>query len=69
MIGTVKRLVRDRGFGFITTGDNEFFFHRSAVVDAFFEDLTEGTPVLFEPGQSTKGPRAEQVRIQPPLNH
>ena len=34
--GTIKRLVRDRGFGFIRDdGGQEWFFHRSAVQGSF----------------------------------
>ena len=31
MTGTIKRLVSDKGFGFIAAGDGtEYFFHQSA---------------------------------------
>ena len=34
--GTIKRLVRDRGFGFIRDdGGQEWFFHRSSVQGSF----------------------------------
>ena len=34
MNGTIKRLVSDKGFGFIAASDgNEYFFHRSACAD------------------------------------
>jgi cold shock protein len=61
--GTIKRLVRDRGFGFIRDdGGQEWFFHRSAVKDVTFEQLNEGQRVGFEEEGSTKGPRATNVR-------
>lgn len=61
--GTIKRLVRDRGFGFIRDdGGQEFFFHRSAVRDVAFEQLNEGQRVLFEEEPSGKGPRANNIR-------
>ncbi|MFB3853400.1 MAG: cold-shock protein [Vicinamibacterales bacterium] len=61
--GTIKRLVRDRGFGFIRDdGGQEFFFHRSAVKDVPFEQLNEGQRVLFEEEPSGKGPRASNIR-------
>jgi len=61
--GTIKRLVRDRGFGFIRDdGGQEFFFHRSAVRDVPFEQLNEGQRVLFEEEPSGKGPRASNIR-------
>ena len=51
--GTIKRLVRDRGFGFIRDdGGQEWFFHRSAVESGGFEQLNEGqraSSVQFTP--------------------
>jgi cold shock protein len=64
MNGTIKRLVSDKGFGFIAAGDgNEYFFHQSACRDMRFDDLREGQSVTFERGQGPKGPRAENVRL------
>jgi CspA family cold shock protein len=61
--GTIKRLVRDRGFGFIRDeGGQEWFFHRSAVSDGTFDQLSEGQRVSFEEEPSPKGPRAADVR-------
>ncbi len=61
--GTIKRLVRDRGFGFIRDDvGQEWFFHRSAVRDGSFEQLNEGQRVAFEEEPSQKGPRAANVR-------
>jgi CspA family cold shock protein len=61
--GTIKRLVRDRGFGFIRDdGGQEFFFHRSAVRDVAFEQLNEGQRVSFDEEPSAKGPRANNIR-------
>jgi CspA family cold shock protein len=61
MNGTVKRVVRDKGFGFVASdrGD-EYFFHRSSCAN--FDDLREGQAVTFDAGQGPKGPRAENVR-------
>ncbi len=64
MNGTIKRLVSEKGFGFIEASDgNEYFFHNSAVNQARFDDLREGQAVTFEKGQGPKGPRAENVRV------
>jgi len=63
MTGTIKRLVSDKGFGFVAAGDgNEYFFHQSACNGVQFDDLQEGQAVTFERGQGPKGPRAEDVR-------
>ena len=64
MSGTIKRLVSDKGFGFIAAGDgNEYFFHQSACVDASFDSLREGQAVTFDAAQGAKGPRGENVRL------
>jgi CspA family cold shock protein len=63
--GTIKRLVRDRGFGFIRDdGGQEWFFHRSSVNGGSFEELNEGERVSFDEEQSTKGPRAGNIRSE-----
>jgi len=64
MNGTIKRLVSDKGFGFILADDgNEYFFHNSACAGTRFDALREGQAVTFERGQGPKGPRGENVRV------
>lgn len=64
MNGTVKRLVSDKGFGFVQAEDGtEYFFHQSACTDVRFDDLREGQALTFQQGQGPKGPRAENIRI------
>jgi CspA family cold shock protein len=47
--GTIKKLVSDRGFGFISQSDgSEIFFHRSKVTGGSFDSLTEGQKVSYE---------------------
>ena len=63
--GTIKRLVRDRGFGFIRDdGGQEWFFHRSSVKAGSFEQLNEGQRVSFDEEPSAKGPRAGNIRSE-----
>ncbi len=63
--GTIKRLVRDRGFGFIRDeGGQEWFFHRDSVTAGNFESLNEGQRVSFDEEPSAKGPRAGNVRSE-----
>ena len=63
--GTIKRLVRDRGFGFIRDdGGQEWFFHRSSVKAGSFEALNEGQRVSFDEEPSSKGPRAGNIRSE-----
>ena len=46
MSGTIKKLVAERGFGFITAEDgNDYFFHRSGTID--FDRLDTGAKVSF----------------------
>ena len=41
--GTIKKIVADRGFGFISAEDGkEYFFHRSAVAN--FDSWRRATP-------------------------
>lgn len=62
--GKVKKLIRDRGFGFISDTDGrEIFFHKSSVMDTQFEALNEEQEVEFEVEKSPKGPRAINVRL------
>ena len=62
--GTIKRMVSDKGFGFVQAGDGtEYFFHQSACADTRFDNLREGQTVTFEKGQGPKGPRAENIRV------
>ncbi|HET9052422.1 MAG TPA: cold shock domain-containing protein [Candidatus Dormibacteraeota bacterium] len=65
MNGTIKKLVQDRGFGFITADDgSEYFFHRSSLVDAGqFDSLRGGEQVAFEVERGPKGPRAGRVQL------
>lgn len=61
--GTIKKLVSDKGFGFIESDGSELFFHSSALENAQFNDLREGESVEFAVGDGPKGPRAENVRV------
>lgn len=64
MNGTIKRIKTEGGFGFILGEDKkEYFFHRSAVKNARFEELNEGDAVTFEESEGQKGPRAEDVYL------
>jgi cold shock protein len=63
MQGTIKRVVRDRGFGFIRSSDGqEVFFHRNSLQQMDFDGLKEGEAVDFELERGEKGPRAANVR-------
>ena len=61
--GKIKKLVADRGFGFIEGDSGDLFFHFSGVEGVTFEELNEGQLVEYEVGQGPKGPRADAVRV------
>ncbi len=62
--GTVKKIVADRGFGFITAEDGkDYFFHRDGLDRSLdFDRLNGGEAVAFDVEQSPRGPRAGKVR-------
>jgi CspA family cold shock protein len=62
--GTVKRVISDRGFGFIAAEDEkEYFFHRGGLEPTLdFDRLVGGEKVEFDVEASPKGPRANRVR-------
>lgn len=63
--GTVVRLIRDRGFGFIRLSDDtEVFFHHSAMEPGEFDALHEGEELEFTVEQDPRGrgSRAGNVR-------
>ena len=63
--GTIKKVIADRGFGFIAAEDTkEYFFHRGGLDSSTdFDRLVGGERVEFEIESSPKGPRATQVRV------
>jgi CspA family cold shock protein len=62
--GTIKKVISDRGFGFISGDDaKEYFFHRGGLDASLdFDRLVGGEKVEFEIEQSPKGPRAAKVQ-------
>ncbi len=67
--GIVKTIRDDKGFGFITpegtSGRNDLFFHRSAVVNNGFDYLREGQTVTFDQEPDPRDPsRQRAVRVQ-----
>jgi len=61
--GTIKKLVTDKGFGFIAAESGDLFFHHSAVQNSEFDSLQEGQTVEYTEGSGPKGPRAETVTV------
>jgi len=62
--GTIKRLVSEKGLGFVgASDDSQYSFQQAACDGCQFDRLREGQAVTFEKGQGPKGPRAENVRL------
>ncbi len=62
--GTIGRLVKDHGFGFIKAAEGiDLFFHRSEVEDASFGSLHEGQQVKFKVSLSPRGLKATDIRL------
>lgn len=62
--GTIKKVIAEKGFGFINGERGELFFHHSELVGTSIETLQAGQRVDYEEGRGPKGPRAEKVRLQ-----
>jgi CspA family cold shock protein len=66
--GVIKKIVSERGFGFISAERGDVFFHCSTVADSAFDDLQVGQSVEYDLEQGDgarrgdKGPRAATVR-------
>ena len=62
--GTIKKVVSDRGFGFIAAEDaKEYFFHRDGLTSSLdFDRLAGGEKVSFDVEQGPKGARAKNVQ-------
>ena len=66
--GVIKKIVPERGFGFISGERGDVFFHHSVVADQGFDDLQQGQSVEYElepadEGRGKgKGPRAASVK-------
>lgn len=61
--GTIKKLVSDKGFGFISGDRGDLFFHHTALQNTTIEALEVGQTVEYDEGTGPKGPRAENVKV------
>jgi len=67
MFGTIKKIVDDKGFGFITPdnkqrGDRDIFFHASGLQGLVFAELQLDQRVEFSvEANDERGPRAVNV--------
>ncbi|MGO9886424.1 MAG: cold-shock protein [Solirubrobacteraceae bacterium] len=63
--GTVKWFSDDKGFGFITLGDQskDLFVHHSAIIGSGYRSLAEGAKVSYDAEAGDKGPKAVNVYV------
>ncbi len=63
--GTIKTLLTDKGFGFISREGEEkdLFFHSKELIGVTFADLKVGDVVSFEIVDGEKGPAAVKVSL------
>ena len=61
--GKVKRIIRERGFGFVSAEDGrEIFFHRNELQNIDFDALMEGDQLEFDVVKGQKGPAAANIK-------
>jgi len=63
--GTIKRIITNRGYGFIQTGEKgDIFFHATDLLNGVsFDSLTEGQQVEFEIKPTSRGLKAISIRL------
>ncbi|TAN32719.1 cold shock domain-containing protein [Patescibacteria group bacterium] len=65
MKGTIKTIIAEKNFGFITPEDGakDIFFHATSLSGVEFSQLKTGDAVNFDVEESEKGPRAANVTL------
>ncbi len=62
--GTIKKIIADKGFGFIADTDgNDVFFHKNSLEGIEFNDLVGEEKVQFEIEKTPKGLNATNVSL------
>jgi CspA family cold shock protein len=62
--GKIKKIVLERGFGFIADSDGtEVFFHKSELKDADIGSLSSNDDVEFETKKTPKGLSAINISV------
>lgn len=63
--GTVVRMIRDRGFGFIRVEDgSEIFFHHSSMPRGLFDSIQEGQTLDFEVETDPRGRGQRAMNVE-----
>lgn len=68
--GTIKKLVSDRGFGFILpegeqSTQKDLFFHRVDVQGGSYDQLKEGAQVAYEVGTDERRGTPKAINVRP----
>ena len=63
LTGTIKFYDRKKRFGFIVSGQNEYFFHAAAMAVPDLRALKDGVAVKFNLVQGKKGLQADHIEI------
>ena len=61
--GKVKKVIAEKGFGFVEAQGGDLFFHHSELKGVSIEELREGQQVEYTVGQGKKGPCATAVKL------
>ncbi len=61
--GIIKKLITDKGYGFINGEKKDVFFHRREVKGVRFESLKVGQLVNYELVDTIKGLKGINVRV------
>ncbi|MDZ4686777.1 MAG: cold shock domain-containing protein [Planctomycetaceae bacterium] len=65
--GTIKRIVAEKGFGFIVPSDGteDLFFHVSALESLDFDERLVNRRVEFDQGEDPRTGRSRAVAVRP----
>lgn len=65
MEGTIKKVISNRGYGFIDTDyqEGDLFFHKSNLDNLEFNQLQEGQAVSFDIADGRRGPEAVNIKL------
>ena len=64
--GKVKWYDKKKGYGFIAEENGgDIFVHYTSFSDSSLRTLSEGEEVVFETVQGEKGPKAQNLSLQP----
>lgn len=63
LTGKIKFFDRKKRFGFVVSGNKEYFFHAAATKPRDFRALQDGRQVTFIVINGKKGPQADKIEI------